>query len=1545
MGLATLRVVVGLSLFVLAAPSAHARPVSRFYTDQAADGPFPSGNPKVCDIPPVYGAPADGVNDLNDVEKLGRRSVAANNAVTGMACGQTCRNPQEFVRVLSTSAYEIRSVCTGFLYTAAVFTTPKGCCDPPMVGNPVSAASGVKLQIEQDYRGTAAGQLSFVRYYNSYGRNDSRNALGPKWKHNYSKFLNPLSLGLTEPVVQLWRPDGDVYTFVYSAGAWQRETTEPGTLLQSGSTWEYRTESNAIERYDHVGRLTSETDAQGRTVTLTYNALKRLESVSDSFGNQISFTFNSNDLIATMTDAAGNLYSYGYDAANNLTQVTYPDNPTRRYHYEQTGINVNALTGITDETSTRIATWAYNASGYATSSQGAGGANAITLSWNSDGTTSVTDAGGTTTYSFQVIQGVVKPVSASGFGCASCGADAASYEYDANGYITKKTDRNGNVTTYVPDSMGRELSRTEAHGTPIARTITTQWHATYRLPVQIDETGRRTTYTYDANGKRLTETTFDTQTLESRTTTWTYTASGQVVTVDGPRTDVSDTTDYDYDARGNLIRITNALGHVTQIPEHDAHGNPLRIVNPNGVVTTLSYDLRQRLKTRTVAGATTRFDYDGVGQLTQVTLPDSSFLSYTYDPAHRLTGIQDNLGNRIHYTLDALGNRTKEEVFDPVNTLRRRQSQIFDTLGRLKEIRNAANQVVTEYGYDAQGNRTSQTDAGSFVTGSAYDPLNRVKKVTDPASGITQYGYNSLDQLVSVTDPKSLTTVYRYNALGDLTQQISPDTGTTGYTYDSAGNRKTETDARGVTATFSHDALNRVTTTDYPGAAEDIGYSYDGTNYSSATPNGIGRLTGISDASGTTMLVYDAHGNVIEERRVIGGAAYVTGYAYDAADRLTGMTYPSGRSVSYERNALGQVSRVTMTQDGSTQVLATDIAYLPFGGIEGYTLGNGVTITRMHDLDYRVEELKDQGSTLIRHQQLFYDLRSNIESILDQVDSARTQVFDYDALSRLTAAEGAYGMQGFGYDAVGNRLSLTMTPPGGSSTTDTYSYGPTSHRLLGISGSRTASYSYDAAGATVSDGTRAFTYGQAHRMASATNAGGQTYQYVVNARGQRAVKRAPGLSGEVGTTVFVHDRGGNLIAEHEQESNEYRYEFIWLEGAPLYVAGIKPGLTGTRPPLTGPDNEQPVATAPATSTVHAPAHDRDGRFVLSWSTPVPFLFWKGKVRDGRNADGDLEYLVEIATDPEFSTPQTLYTGTERRQELLVSGLSPGDYYFRVRARYRIIFQHNDTVWGPAYTGSFRTTVNPDPLNPGQIANLTTQVFEGYFHNTHLNTPQLITGPEQRVVWEAMYLPFGTATLVTAEVPNPLRFPGQYEDQETGLYQNWHRDYDPATDRYLQFDPIGLEGGINGYIYAEANPIRYTDPMGLWVKRCSRKLGDPSKPATNQRFYNLLRHDYLNISGQIRSFQAGDNMAWSQGRIDRNEDQEKGCQMVCDDDKFDKYVLDAVNEIGAPTYCVIAYPGSIYHALGARNCQTWANDVLNKAKEKYLKDEKCPKCFK
>ena len=103
----------------------------------------------------------------------------------------------------------------------------------------------------------------------------------------------------------------------------------------------------------------------------------------------------------------------------------------------------------------------------------------------------------------------------------------------------------------------------------------------------------------------------------------------------------------------------------------------------------------------------------------------------------------------------------------------------------------------------------------------------------------------------------------------------------------------------------------------------------------------------------------------------------------------------------------------------------------------------------------------------------------------------------------------------------------------------------------------------------------------------------------------------------------------------------------------------------------------------------------------------------------------------------------------------------------------------------------------------------------FFQNDPIGTPVAVTDEENRIVWEAVYLPCGEAAVNPASlIEFNLRFVGQYFDAETGLHYNFHRYYDPATGRYLTPDPIGLEGGANLYAYVGNNPVNFIDPYGL-----------------------------------------------------------------------------------------------------------------------------------
>jgi RHS repeat-associated protein len=160
------------------------------------------------------------------------------------------------------------------------------------------------------------------------------------------------------------------------------------------------------------------------------------------------------------------------------------------------------------------------------------------------------------------------------------------------------------------------------------------------------------------------------------------------------------------------------------------------------------------------------------------------------------------------------------------------------------------------------------------------------------------------------------------------------------------------------------------------------------------------------------------------------------------------------------------------------------------------------------------------------------------------------------------------------------------------------------------------------------------------------------------------------------------------------------------------------------------------------------------------------------------------------------------------------------------------------------------------------------VAQAYFiHSDHLNTPRTITDTSGAVVWQWDNSdPFGN----NSPNENPtgqgafnfnLRFAGQYFDRETNTHYNYFRDYDPATGRYIESDPIGLRGGINTYTYVGGNPLSRTDPFGLFEmygcwggSNWSGCSSGPDIPANPQQPVDALdscykQHDYCYASTQ------------------------------------------------------------------------------------------------
>jgi len=333
----------------------------------------------------------------------------------------------------------------------------------------------------------------------------------------YASTLTP-SPGNSIIAFDATRDDGQLVSFTVSGGS---IVAPPGISLrlqQTGSGYLLTDNSDNVETYDSTGKLLWVASRSGVVQTLGYDTSNRLSTVTDSFGHGILLTYNSLNHLASVTDSSQLSVQYGYDAYGRLSTVMSTDGNFRTYLYENTSFP-NAMTGVLDENNTRYSTWVYNSQGRATSTQDSNGANAMTLVYNSDNTVTTNDAlGASRTFTFGRYGDRSLVTGVSGSQCATCSEGKAT-TYDLGGFLSSRTDYNGNVTKYTyDDTRGLETSRTEAYGTTAARTITTQWHSTYRLPTLISiysggtATGtpiRTTSFTYDTNGNQLTKTITD----------------------------------------------------------------------------------------------------------------------------------------------------------------------------------------------------------------------------------------------------------------------------------------------------------------------------------------------------------------------------------------------------------------------------------------------------------------------------------------------------------------------------------------------------------------------------------------------------------------------------------------------------------------------------------------------------------------------------------------------------------------------------------------------------------------------------------------------------------------------------------------------------------------------------------------------------------------------------------------------------------------------------------------------------------------------------
>ncbi len=789
------------------------------------------------------------------------------------------------------------------------------------------------LVVEEETLGIAGrGQnLSLSRYYNSLS------SIG--WADWRMSTGNGVYLEETDDrSIAYHASSGFAIPFVRQAdGTYESPTAINATLVKNGDAT-YKLSYHAdrsVENFNSSGRLVSEVDANGNTISYAYSAEGDLTSITDTRGRVTTLTYNTScSLLATVTDPAARKHSWAYNTTSCMpTSYTDPAAGVTKYAYDATA---TLITQITDPKG-----------------------NITKLSYDSE----------------RRVTSIVRVV-ANGTG------PTTSFTYNAGNTVV--TDPNGNKTTFHYDPQGRVTKVVDA----LARERAASWTPNSDLLEFTSASGAKTTNGYDANNNLTSS-----KTATGASSSWEYADPNQRFYATKATDTQGNATSFAYDAKGNLSSLTNALassasltynadGSVASAKDfkgnltgygYDASGHLTLVDHPAPLGDeSYTYDSLSRVATHTDGkGQKTTYAYDALDQVTSITYHDGSKISYAYDKNGNVSSMADNTGT-TSFAYDTLNRLTKETLpnatsntytYDNASNL----LSFADGGGTVKYAYNQLNLLATvtepsgaqtTFVYDTDDLRTQTNYPNGVSMYLTYDAANRLTRVTGkkPASGtvLTDLSYEWKNALGAdsglrhaVTDKDGNRTSYSYDALNRLTKAEERNSAgmllnSYAYAYDASSNRSSQT-VNGVGTTYTHNGADQLT------AAGSVTYSYDGNG--NETGNSAGRAwtynvkdqaVSVTPPGGSALsMSYTGTGQFL--RVSAGSASYqnsslgvtrenTTSYTKDDDGLLLSLRSSSG-TFYYLLDGLGSVAAVT---DGAGTVAAS-YSYEPFGKVKSST--------------------------------------------------------------------------------------------------------------------------------------------------------------------------------------------------------------------------------------------------------------------------------------------------------------------------------------------------------------------------------------------------------------------------------------------------------------------------------------------------------------------------------------------------------------------------------------------------------------------------------
>jgi len=819
---------------------------------------------------------------------------------------------------------------------------------------------------------------------------------------------------------------------------------------------------------------------------------------------------------------------------------------------------------------------------------------------------------------------------------------------------------------------------------------------------------------------------------------------------------------YDYHFAWNdachELEMTDSLGNITII-RFSEDGLPLCEIDPEGGATFFLYDeFGQTVSITSPGGRTSRFEYDEAGHIVREFTPDDSEYTATWQRLH-LKDAADPEGSRWQFTYDERGNLTV--ATDPAG-------------------------VQRQYHYDNYGHVVRRDTPGSGHELFEYDRLGFTTCVTARNGGKSWYLHDNTGRLLSETDALNQTRRYRYDSENRLVQAKLPERNAVTLSYDAEGQLVAYDDGQGRVTHLTYTPTGEVSGCTTPDG-EQVRYEYDTED----------RLTGVvNQLNQRWRLVRDSLGRITQEQDWRGQH---TGYQWDADSLLVAKTAPDGTMLQYRHDRQGRV-----TAEYHHDTLLTRYEYDSRGLLTACDNPHR-RLGWKYDAAGRLAE-ESQDDFLIRHgytehgqyagrvsssgHRVMLGYNDAGQLHLVQINDRPPVAMTYDGLGRLREEQLSPELKReLRYNAQGALSARAVTRQSQPLFSTEWHYDPHGRvRMRSDSASGKEFYAYD-----VMD-----------RLTAYTDVLGRVESFIYDAAGNRLPEEIrlrhpeqPGQSGDDGWRCHAwlkdsrdnpleHDynRNGQMVARRRLKPGSWQREVI-TEHLEWDVRGQLVRLcSDTQETRYGYDG---LGRRVFKRTVNAGEHTA----ALRW------FWWEG---DALMAEAqETEDTTETCTAA--SDIQLPGSDHARREKLvkLTQGLTLREY-----VHYPYSFEPLALI--THRTGPDGGCGDKDP----------TAVY--FYHNDVNGAPLRLTDRTGAVVWrQAESGAWSMRYRQEGLVSNPLRFQGQYYDEESGLHYNRYRYYEPESGRYISADPIGLRGGLNLYQYTP-NPLTWIDPLGLDIIR-------------------------------------------------------------------------------------------------------------------------------